>query len=111
MDYQQEVLKQLQAQTQLLKEILDLQVGNPSPGYRRQIKEYLEFDWSRIGAVPVAFSGKEVVEVEWNGHRFHRTRGEKYNNTFIIFSRPSPEWSAENKKYFVLIKFYNYGEQ
>lgn len=111
MDYQQKVLEQLEAQTQLLKRLASLAVenANPSPGYRRQLAEYPTFDWASIGAKPIGFQGKEIVEVEWNGHRFHRTVGEKFNTKYMLFSRPSPEWSQENKKYFVLIRFYNYG--
>lgn len=111
MEYQDAVLEQLKAQTRLLKRLADLATenANPSPGYRRQLHEYPTFDWASIGAKPVAFSGKEIVEVEWNGHRFHRATGEKFNSKFMLFSRPSPDWSAENKKYFVLIRFYNYG--
>jgi hypothetical protein len=79
-----------------------------SPNYRRRLAEYPRFQWASIGAVVVAQDNQGAVEVEWNMHRFDRTIDNKFDKDFIIFSRPQPEWTQQNKVYFTLIRFADY---
>jgi hypothetical protein len=81
-----------------------------SPNYRRRYREYSSFNWQSIGAKIVATDTHGAAEVEWSGHRFDRTTGEKFNEKFIIFSRPTPEWTQTNKTYHTLIKFADYNK-
>lgn len=81
-----------------------------NPNYRRRLSEFGSFDWSSIGADIKSTDAQGVVEVEWHGHRFDRATGESYNKKFIIFSRPAPDWSQQNKKYYTLIKFADYND-
>lgn len=114
MSYQDEVLNQLKSQSALLATISHqlealAQASAPlSPGYRRRLAEYPGFDWQSIGATVVAQDSRGAAEVEWHGHRFDRATGEKFDAKFIIFSRPAPDWSQENKRYCTLIKFADY---
>lgn len=102
--------------TELLIEIRDLlrrierSSAPAAPNYRRRLSEFADFDWSSIGARIVASDERGPVEVESAGHRFDRAGGEKFDSEFIIFSRPAPGWSQENKKYFTLIKFADYNK-
>jgi hypothetical protein len=82
-----------------------------SPNYRRKLSEFPTFDWASIDARVVAVDTKGfAADVEWRGHRFDRSSGSKFDGDFIIFSRPSPEWSQQNKVYYTLIKFADYNK-
>lgn len=112
MSYQDLVLSHLKEHTRLLSLIsANLQNNAPlSPSYRRRLREFSGFNWLSIGAVVVAEDEEGPVEVEWNNHRFDRTIGNSYGSDFIIFSRPRPEWSQQNKVYFTLIRFADYNK-
>lgn len=111
-----DALAELKAQTALLatisKQLERLAMNNAplSPNYRRRLSEYEGFDPSSIGAVAVARDATGIVEMEWNGHRFDRATGEKFNGQFVIFSRPSPEWTQTNRVYYTLVRFADYND-
>lgn len=110
-----QIMQQLRATTGLLvmlqKQLERMaQARAPlSPNYRRRLSEFPGFDWQSINAMIVARDRHgEVSEVEWYGHRFDRSTGEKFGGEFVIFSRPAPDWSQTNKVYYTLIRFADY---
>ena len=112
----EEVLNQLRAQTALLTTIARqletlAQTNAPlSPNYRRRLSEYSGFNWASINAQVIARNGGQVDEVEWQGHRFDRATGEKFDKQFVIFSRPAEGYTQTNKVYNTLIKFADYND-
>ncbi|GIK36582.1 MAG: hypothetical protein BroJett011_04150 [Chloroflexota bacterium] len=106
MNYQDEVLQQLKAQTALMQMISQqLRVNAPaSPKYRRPLREYQSFDWSIIGAEPVTRDAQGISEVEWMGHRFTRRAGSGKFGKAIWFSRAIGQ-SEDGTEYALLIKF------
>lgn len=84
--------------------------GTESPNYRRRLAEFDRFNWSSIGATVIASDERGPADVEWRSHRFDRVEGDKFEGHFIIFSRPAPGWTTENKKYYTLIRFADYSK-
>ena len=105
------LLGEIKAQTALLHQIyrqldkLNQSQAQLSPGYRRRLSEYKNFDWQSIGSIVVAHDQAGAVEVEWNGHRFDRRKGNRFDNDFIIFSQPNGQ-----EGFYTLIKFTDYNK-
>jgi hypothetical protein len=112
MSYQDEVLQQLKAQTELMRSISQqLRANAPvSPGYRRPLAEYRAFDWTTIGAVVTKNDGHGPTEVEWMGHRFFRRSVKNKFEPAIWFSRAIGQ-SDEGTTYAMLIKFSGKGTE
>jgi hypothetical protein len=106
MSYQEEVLAQLKAQTELMRAIShQLRVNAPvSPRYRRALRDYPAFKWEIIGADVIARDSQGVSEVEWCGHRFTRRAGSGKFGKAVWFSRATGQ-SEDGVEYALLIKF------
>jgi hypothetical protein len=116
MNYQDEVLRQLQEQTRLLSTISQqlgelLRSAAASLGYRRPLSEYRRFDWSSINAQVIERDGLGAKEVEYYSHRYFRhAAGGKFGRA-IWFSRPagpsidSGRGGGDPTGYAMLIKF------
>jgi hypothetical protein len=112
MNYQEEVLNQLKAQTELMRAISNqLRVNAPaSPGYRRPLADYKTFDFSVIGAAVIKRDGQGATEVEWMGHRFFRRSVKNKFEPAIWFSRAIGQ-SEDGTQYATLIKFSGKGHE
>lgn len=112
MTYQDEVLTQLKAQTELMRAISQqLRINAPaSPGYRRPLKDYQTFDFSTIGATVTNRDGHGPTEVEWMGHRFTRRSVKNKFEPAIWFSRAIGQ-SEDGTQYATLIKFSGKGNE
>ena len=113
MTYQDEVLTQLKAQTELMRAISQqLRTNAPaSPGYRRPLKDYQTFDFSTIGATVTNRDGYGPAEAEWMGHRFTRRSVKNKFEPAIWFSRPIGQSEESGTQYALLIKFSGKGNE
>ena len=112
MTYQDEVLTQLKAQTELMRAISQqLRTNAPaSPGYRRPLKDYQTFDFSTIGATVTNRDGYGPAEAEWMGHRFTRRSVKNKFEPAIWFSRAIGQ-SDDGTQYAMLVKFSGNGSE
>lgn len=113
MTYQDEVLTQLKAQTELMRAISQqLRTNAPaSPGYRRSLKDFQTFDFSTIGATIINRDSHGVSEVEWMGHRFTRRVGTGKFGDAVWFSRAVSQAEDGSTQYAMLVKFSGKGNE
>lgn len=122
-DYQDQILQQMKAQTELLGMIvqrLDLvhvQLGRlewlvapAGPNYVQPLVAYATFDWESIGAEVTGRDRDGVSRVDWFGRTFTRRSGGGKFGKAIWFSRYVGEDEAGQKKYARLITFKDYSE-
>ena len=76
-----------------------------SPDHRFPLKAYPNFDWSAIGAEPIARDQSGPLVVKWNGFTFVRRFADtpKYGKA-IMFSRNAGR-SEDGNEYHSLVKF------
>lgn len=92
-----------------LKELLiamKVLAGNNPPNWQRPLKNYKDFDWSKIGATPLSQDEHGVTKVVWCGHVYTRRSGE--NRKFgaaIWFSRANGKGEGDETSYLKLITF------
>lgn len=115
MNYQDEVLQQLKAQTALLTTLcqsmqrLEWLVAPEGPNYTHPLGAYAGFDWATIGATVTGSDRDGVNRVEWFGRTFTRRSGSGKFGKAIWFSRYTGEEAGE-KKYARLITFKDYSD-
>jgi hypothetical protein len=115
MNYQDEVLTQMRAQTALLETIsrqlerIEWLVAPDGPNYTHPLAAYPAFDWDSIGAVVSGRDRDGVNRVDWFGKTFTRRSGSGKFGKAIWFSRYTGEEAGE-KKYARLITFKDYSE-
>lgn len=110
MSYQDDVLRELRAQSAALAEVIrQLQAlradsAPESPNYRRAMAEYAVFDWGSIGAEEIASDEHGVSAVMWNKHQFIRRSGSGRYGPAIWFSRPTGG-NGDSTEYARLVTF------
>lgn len=81
-----------------------------SPNYRYPLSNYWTFDWSTLGATPVASDPQGVSAVQWAGYTWtRRSSGGKFGDA-IWFSRSDGKDEEGGNKYLRLITFKQLGE-
>lgn len=116
-DYQDQILKQMSAQTALLATIskqlerLEWLVAPAGPNYVQPLAAYAGFDWAAIGAEVTGRDRDGVTRVDWFGRTFTRRAGGggKFGKA-IWFSRFTGETESGQKTYARLITFKDYSE-
>ena len=76
----------------------------PAPEFQRSIAEYSTFDWSKIGARPIAKDQWGTTVVEWNGKLWKRRSMDNKYGANIWFARCIGK-DGEKNEYAWLINF------
>jgi hypothetical protein len=94
--------------TENLHLLLRAIASHTPPSWQRPLKDYNNFDWSKIGATVVSTDNYGATKVSWCGHIYTRRSGE--NRKFgaaIWFSRSNGKSEGDETNYLKLITFKN----
>jgi DdrB-like protein len=81
--------------TESIQMLLRAIASHNPPSWQRPLKDYSQFDWTKIGATVVSSDAYGATKVSWCGHLYTRRSGEnKKFGAAIWFSRANARATA-----------------
>lgn len=107
----EQLMEMLTYQSGLLQRIATaLEANQTAPNYQAELSDFLQFDWSSIGAEVEKFDRQGAAVVAWRGLKFVRRSASNKFQPAIWFSRSLGKDELGHNRYERLITFKSIAE-